>query len=134
MANRNLTVKMVLILLILLLISAFKSQSKAHRWIPSESWFNEPRLYERPKAGFVPNKEAAIAIGRTVMIGAYGKKFVKGLEPLGAKLFGDVWVVYSYFEPEGTTLGGKVLLAKGGVTTVEISKTSGSILNLTSER
>lgn len=100
---------------------------KAKRWEPTADWFQEARIYERPKAGYVGSKETAISIGRAVIQGAYGKVFAKGSEPLNAKLFGDVWVVYSYFPMEDP-------IPVGGVTTVEISKTSGSILSLRSER
>jgi hypothetical protein len=98
------------------------------RWTPTEDWFKEARIYERPKGGYVRNKDTAIAIGRAVMVDAYRSGFVAQLEPLDAKLFGDVWVVYSYSRK------GSGIPSAGGVTTVEISKTSGSILSMRSER
>jgi hypothetical protein len=113
-------------IILLLTIAAIAVCRLQARWVPTEHWFAEPRIYERPKKGYVPTKDVAIDVGRAVIRGAYGAKFGKELEPLDARLFGDVWVVYSYFPDDGTV--------KGGVTTVEISKTSGSVLSLRSER
>jgi hypothetical protein len=99
------------------------------RWTPDKEWLSSGRLHERPVEGFVKKKSTAIAIARAVMLESYGPASMKEFEPLDAKQFNDVWVVYSNFT-EGK--GDNVSL--GGPTTVEISKTSGAILNMTSGR
>ena len=100
------------------------------RWIPTEQWLRSSKPSQRPIKGCVPDKGTAISVGKAVMTGAFGKDFADGAEPIDAKLFGDVWVVYSHFEPRDKN--GRLNL--GGPTTVEISRTSGAVLSLVSER
>lgn len=60
------------------------------------------------------------------MLEYYGPDFMKEMEPLDAKLLGDVWVVHNHeFTGDGHT---------GGPTTVQISKSTGTIINVRSER
>jgi hypothetical protein len=54
----------------------------------------------RPKEGFVPDKETAIAIARAVLIPIYGAKQIESEEPLLAHLESGVWTV------EGTLSAG----------------------------
>ena len=99
-------------------------------WHPTKEWFQRPRISQKPVGGYVRTSETAIQIGRAIITDAFGKRFAKDLEPLRAKEIDGVWIVYSHFEARSPT--GE--LRTGGVTTVQISRTSGSILSLESER
>jgi hypothetical protein len=98
------------------------------RWEPSKEWLKEHRFLGRPEDGFVTKRETAIAVGRAVIRDAFDDRYVKALEPLGAKRFGDVWVVYS-FSPRRAPKENELPLT-GGVTTVEISASTGTVINL----
>lgn len=102
--------------------------SSSDRWVPDDHWFMQPRYNERPMDGYIRKKETAIQIGRAIMLEYYGKDFMKEMEPLDAKLFGDVWLVYNHL-PKADM---KEMV--GGPTTVQISRSTGAILNVCSER
>lgn len=73
----------------------------------------------RPKAGYVPNAETAIAIAKAVWVPIYGKSVLKN-EPVRASLVGDEWIVSGTFQGKGS----------GGVATARISKSSGCIVEV----
>lgn len=99
-------------------------------WHPTVEWFRRPRISQRPVGGFVRSEKTAILIGRAIITDAFGVEFAKDIEPLKAKEIEGVWIVYSHFMEKDRD--GKPRL--GGVTTVQISRTSGAILCLESER
>lgn len=107
-------------------LAAMARQKGLPVWQPSEEWLKGSRPYLRPVNGFVTKKDTAIKIGRAAILDRYDEELLQELEPLDAKRFGDEWVVYSHLtlhDREGhPTLG--------GVTTVEISASTGAILNL----
>ena len=114
----------------LLIMLSATPQSEGGRWVPTEHWLTqEPHHNQRPKDGYVADKKTALIIGKAVLAATLSQRLVQGSGPYDAKLFGNVWVVYSYF-PEGPNGPQGV----GGVATVEIDKTSGAILRLSSEQ
>lgn len=106
------------------------TQTQKGRWEPNKRWLQERRFYQRPDDGYVGDKRTAIAIATAIIVHVshFDEGYVKKIGPLDAKLFGDVWVVYSFL-PERDETGYPVA---GGVTTVEISRTTGAILNFSS--
>ncbi len=87
--------------------------------VPTElpqNWYEE---MSRPKAGYVPNAETAIAIAKAVWVPIYGKSVLKQ-EPVRASLVGDEWIVSGTFQGTGF----------GGVATARISKSSGCIVEV----
>ena len=102
----------------------------SQRWTPDEAWLKKAKLSQRPLQGYVRNKETALIIGKAVLAETFGKRFLQNSGPYDAKRFGDIWVIYSYFEPIDKD-GGPNL---GGVTTVELSAINGSVLGVTTER
>jgi hypothetical protein len=75
---------------------------------------------ERPKAGFVPDKETAIAIAQAVWTPIYGKKTILKERPFRTTLTNNIWIVQGSL-PEGYN---------GGVAVAEISKEDGRILRV----
>ena len=94
------------------------------RWVPDLEWLKYQRPLNRPLGGFVTKKDTAIAIGRAIIDETLGEKVRKGEEPLAAKRFGDVWVVY----------GNKKVYDLGGTVTVQLSASTGTVINVTSEQ
>ena len=104
--------------------------SKTQRRVPDETWLKKAKLIHRPVQGYVREKETALIIGKAVLAETFGKRFLQNSGPYDAKRFGDIWVIYSYFETIDKD-GGPNL---GGVTTVELSAINGSVLGVTTER
>ena len=114
----------------LLLLVIGLLQSQGGRWVPTEHWLTQvPHYNQRPKDGYVRDKKTALVIGKAVLAATFSQRLVDKSGPYDAKLFENVWVVYSYF-PEGPN-GPQ---AVGGVATVEMDKTSGAILRVSSEQ
>ena len=76
------------------------------------------KLSYKPKEGFVPNEQTAIAIAVAVWTPIYGEKMLSYERPFVATLKDNVWQV------EGTLPQG----ALGGVAIAEIAKDDGRIL------
>ena len=113
----------------ILLLSA--PQHKPKVWEPDAAWMQRRDFgYVRPKDGYAGDAKTAIAIGTAAIEHVYGEAFVKDRRRYKAKLFGDVWVVYSYFE----IVDAKGLVSTGGPTWAQVNKTTGAILNMDSER
>ena len=76
----------------------------------------------KPKEGYVPDAETAIAVAVAVWNPIYGKDKIEKEKPYKATLSNGVWTV------EGSLpLPGKIL---GGVALAEISKDDGKILRV----
>ena len=73
-----------------------------------------------PKAGFVPDRDTAIAVAEAVLTPIYGRDKVQAERPYNAKLDGEVWTVTGSL-PQGHV---------GGTAIVRISKTDAKILFL----
>lgn len=70
-------------------------------------------------------KATAVAIGRAIIDEKFGEKIRKQDEPYDAKRLGDIWVVYGYRGPE---------LVTGGTITVQISASTGTVINVNAEQ
>jgi hypothetical protein len=80
-----------------------------------------------PKAGYVPNSEAAVRIAEAVLVPVYGKVQIESERPFTATLKGDVWTVGGTLRcPDGK--GEVTALCAGGVAVVRISKSDARIL------
>jgi hypothetical protein len=88
---------------------------QAHESVQSDSGYT-------PKDGFVPDENTAIVVAKAVLIPVYGEQSIKNEEPFSAALNNDTWSVHGTM-PKGFN--------KGGVASVEISKTKGCILHMT---
>jgi hypothetical protein len=75
-----------------------------------------------PKGGFVPNEETAVKIAEAVLIPVYGEKQVLSERPFKATLKGDSWTVQGTLACAPHCVGGTAL--------VEISKSTGQILQM----
>ncbi len=75
-----------------------------------------------PKEGFVPNAETAVKIAEAVLIPVYGEKQIQSERPFKAVLKGDSWTVQGTLQCAPHCNGGTAL--------VEISKTTGQILQM----
>ncbi|HEY0721876.1 MAG TPA: NTF2 fold immunity protein [Gammaproteobacteria bacterium] len=81
----------------------------------------EPEDYSyKPKNGFIPDEETAIAVAVAVWKPIYGVAQIKHESPFVAKLKDGVWYVSGSL-PEGWA---------GGVAEAEISKADGTILRI----
>ena len=81
----------------------------------------------RPSAGFVPDSSTAVKIAEAVLIPVYGEKEIESERPFTAHLKNDVWIVDgTLYCPDGK--GGVSTLCKGGVATVQISKSDARVL------
>ena len=74
----------------------------------------------KPKEGYVPDKETAIAIAVAVWKPIYGKEKIENEKPYKASLKNGVWTVTGSL-PEGW---------KGGVAEAEIAKDDGKIIRI----
>ena len=104
-----------------LLLTALCAQTK---WEPTRRWLDSPKTIRRPEKGYIPDERTAISVGVAILEGQYEREFIRDIGPFKAKLFGDVWVVYSSFNQ----IDANATPNLGGPTTVEISKTNGAIL------
>ncbi|MEI7481770.1 MAG: YbbC/YhhH family protein [Elusimicrobiota bacterium] len=82
---------------------------------------NTKRHNYKPKQGYVPNAETAIAIAVAVWIPIYGKDTIEKEKPYQAVLKKDVWLISGSL-PEKNMIG--------GVAEAEISKENGRILRI----
>jgi len=74
----------------------------------------------KPKRGYVPDEQTAIAIAVAVWTPIYGKDHVESEKPFHAKLHGGVWTVTGSL-PEGYV---------GGTALAEIAQDDGRILRV----
>ncbi|GEM_PF-3932309 len=109
---------------LLALLVATLALPAQERWVPDAAWFKRPHYLRRPETGFVDKKETAIKIGRALIEGRLGPSQLKSDEPLDAKRFGDVWVVYGYSD----------VSMSGSPTIVEISASTGTVINMVIEQ
>lgn len=96
------------------IISANTNQSKSDK-----GSFNSKSGY-KPKNGFVPDEETAIAIAVAVWNPIYGKEIIQNEKPYKARLENGNWIVTGSL-PEG---------ADGGTATAIISQDNGCILKV----
>ena len=75
----------------------------------------------KPKDGYVPDKETAIAIAVAVWSPIYGKEHIEERKPYNASLRDNVWYVSGSLPKD----------MLGGVPEMEISKDDGRILRVT---
>lgn len=75
-----------------------------------------------PKGGFVPDKDAAIAIAYAVALPVYGKKQLDSELPLRAELKDGIWTVLGTLQCKS---------CDGGTLVLQIDKATGKILFLT---
>lgn len=80
------------------------------------NWYEE---LSRPKEGYVPNAETAIAIAKAVWLPIYGSAVLRQL-PIKAVLNADEWLVSGTFQGKGF----------GGSAMARISKKSGCVLEV----
>ena len=78
------------------------------------------RANYKPKDGYVPDEQTAIAIAVAVWTPIYGKEKIEGEKPYKAQLKNGVWTVTGSL-PEGFD---------GGVAEIDISKMDGRILRV----
>jgi len=76
----------------------------------------------KPKNGYVPDEQTAIAIAVAVWRSIYGEKQIEGEKPYKATLKDGIWTVTGSL-PEGYA-------TVGGTATAEISQDSGCILRV----
>ena len=81
---------------------------------------DEPKHNVKPKAGFVPDEQTAIAIAVAVWTPIYGEKIIQKEKPFKAELRDSVWHVYGTL-PEGY---------RGGTVEAEMSKVDARILRV----
>ena len=79
-----------------------------------------PNSSYKPKDGFVPNEATAIKIAEAIIVPIWGTDCLKNEQPFTALLVNGTWIVTGTLPSE--TLGGTAY--------VEISKETGSILNI----
>ncbi len=79
----------------------------------------------KPKDGFVPNSETAIAIAEAVLKPIYGVDKINSERPFTSEFKDGVWVVSGSLQ-RGTSN----VAVKGGVAMIEISKADGRILRV----
>ena len=114
-------------LIVLVSVVAFAGVRPQQEWRPTKAWLQKhPRYFWQPANGFVESKETAIAIGTAVLTQILGRKAVIDAGKLDAVRIDDVWVVFS--QPPVDEKGN---LAAGGIVTVQIDNTTGTIINLT---
>jgi hypothetical protein len=82
------------------------------------------RANYKPKDGYVPDEQTAIAIAVAVWSPIYGKEKIEGQKPYKAALKNGVWEVRGSL-PEGYD---------GGTAVAEISKNDGRILRVIHEQ
>jgi hypothetical protein len=75
-----------------------------------------------PKGGFVPDAETAVKIAEAVLVPVYGQKQVESERPFKATVKGDSWTVQGTLQCAPNCVGGTAL--------VEISKSTGQILQM----
>src|SRR5262245_12513240 len=80
-----------------------------------------PNTSYKPPKGYVPDAATAIKIAEAVWTPIYRQETLKNEKPFTAQLVNGVWIVRGTL-PEGW---------KGGTAYAEISKETGSILNVT---
>ena len=78
------------------------------------------RANYKPKDGYVPDEQTAIAIAVAVWTPIYGKDEIEGEKPYKAKLKNGVWTVTGFLPAD----------ANGGVAEADIAKDDGRILRV----
>lgn len=102
-----------------ILAVAQTEQINSSKSVPQEKQDSEQPKY-KPKDGYVPDEETAIAIAVAVWNSIYGKEKIKSEKPFRASLKDDVWTITGSL-PKGR---------KGGTAIAEISKDDGRILRV----
>jgi hypothetical protein len=72
----------------------------------------------KPKDGFVPNEQTAVAIAEAVLIPIYGEDNVRSERPFKAALANGVWTVGGTLPPSFV----------GGTAVVRLAKSDGRVL------
>lgn len=124
MRNR---IHLVLLLGILILVSIFaigQTRNKRHKTSDKSVQQSSERPIYKPKEGYIPDEETAIAIAVAVWNPIFGKERIETEKPYRASLKDGVWTVTGSL-PKGYN---------GGTAIAEISKDDGKILRVIHEQ
>ena len=116
-------IHLVILLGILVFVSIFvigQTRNKRPKTSDNSIQQSSERANYKPKDGYVPDEETAIAVAVAVWNPIYGREKIEGEKPFHARLKNGVWTVTGSL-PEGLD---------GGTAEADISKDDGRILRI----